>query len=85
VRTEWYGEQVCWTIPNSDFLTELQDVAIIVGRRGMFVLYSQSRILLLLGLFLIVALVASGVLLRWYLRRRKRLECPLNPTSRDRT
>ncbi len=39
---------------------------------GMFVLYSQTRILLALGLVLIVVLVALAMLLRRYLRRRKR-------------
>jgi hydroxyacylglutathione hydrolase len=39
---------------------------------GMFVLYSQTRILLALGFVLIVVLVALGMLLRRYLRRRKR-------------
>lgn len=39
---------------------------------GMFVLYSQSRILLALGFVLIVVLVALGMLLRRFLRRRKR-------------
>lgn len=38
---------------------------------GVFVLYSQTRILLALGFVLIVVLVALGLLLRWYLRRRK--------------
>lgn len=39
---------------------------------GMFVLYSQTRILLALGFILIVVVVALGMLLRSYLRRRKR-------------
>jgi hydroxyacylglutathione hydrolase len=39
---------------------------------GMFVLYSQTRILLALGFVLIVVLVALGMLIRSYLRRRKR-------------
>jgi hydroxyacylglutathione hydrolase len=39
---------------------------------GMFVLYSQTRILLALGFVLIIVLVALGMLLRRYLRRRKR-------------
>ena len=41
------------------------------NKRGMFVLYSQSRILLALGFVLMVVLLAFGMLLRWYLRRRK--------------
>ena len=39
----------------------------------MFVLYSQSRILLALGFVLIALLVAFVMLLRWYLCRRRRL------------
>jgi hydroxyacylglutathione hydrolase len=39
---------------------------------GMFVLYSQTRILLAIGFRLIVVLLALGMLLRSYLRRRKR-------------
>jgi ABC-type phosphate transport system permease subunit len=39
---------------------------------GMFVLYSQTRILLTLGFILIVVLLALAMLLRSYLRRRKR-------------
>ena len=42
------------------------------SKNGIFVLYSQSRILLALGFFLLVILVASVVLLLRYLRRRKR-------------
>jgi hydroxyacylglutathione hydrolase len=43
------------------------------SQRGVFVLYSQSRILLALGFVLLLVLVASAMLLRWYLRRRKRI------------
>ena len=39
---------------------------------GMFVLYSQTRILLAMGFVLIVVLVTLGMLVRSYLRRRKR-------------
>src|ERR1700691_995891 len=42
------------------------------NKSGVFVLYSQTRILLALGFFLLVILVASVVLLLRYLRRRKR-------------
>ncbi|MGA9510328.1 MAG: MBL fold metallo-hydrolase [Candidatus Sulfotelmatobacter sp.] len=38
---------------------------------GMFVLYSQTRVLLALAFALIVLLLAIAILLRWYLRRRK--------------
>jgi hypothetical protein len=38
---------------------------------GIFVLYSQTRILLALAFALLVALLAIAMLLRWYLRRRK--------------
>ena len=41
------------------------------SEHGMFVLYSQSRILLVLGLILVIALAAFIILLRWYLRRGK--------------
>jgi hypothetical protein len=34
-------------------------------------MYSQSRILLVLGFVLIAVLLGCGILLRWYLRRRK--------------
>ncbi|HTC57634.1 MAG TPA: MBL fold metallo-hydrolase [Candidatus Sulfotelmatobacter sp.] len=43
------------------------------GQNGVYVLYSQSRILLALASVLILVLVACGMLLRWYLRRRKRI------------
>lgn len=43
------------------------------SQNGVFVLYSQSRILLVLAFVLIVILVACGMLLRWYLRRRRRI------------
>jgi glyoxylase-like metal-dependent hydrolase (beta-lactamase superfamily II) len=43
------------------------------SRNGMFVLYSQTRILLALGFAFIVAIAALVILLRWYLRRRKTL------------
>jgi hydroxyacylglutathione hydrolase len=43
-------------------------------KRGMFVLYSQTRILLALGLGFLLVLVALGMLLRRYLRRRKKLK-----------
>ena len=42
------------------------------SKNGVFVLYSQTRILLALGFALIVVLVAFGMLLRWLLRRRQR-------------
>jgi hydroxyacylglutathione hydrolase len=42
------------------------------SQNGVFVLYSQTRILLALGFVLIVVLVALGMLVRWYRRRRKR-------------
>jgi len=42
-------------------------------QNGIFVLYSQTRILLAFAFLLIVVLVASGMLLRWYLRRRRRV------------
>jgi hydroxyacylglutathione hydrolase len=43
------------------------------SQNGVYVLYSQSRILFALASVLIVLLVACGMLLRWYLRRRKRM------------
>jgi hydroxyacylglutathione hydrolase len=43
------------------------------NRSGVFVLYSQTRILLVLSVVLIAGLLASGMLLRGYLRRRKRM------------
>jgi hydroxyacylglutathione hydrolase len=43
------------------------------SQNGVYVLYSQSRILLALASVLILVLVAFGMLLRWYLRRRKRI------------
>jgi hydroxyacylglutathione hydrolase len=43
------------------------------NQRGVFVMYSQSRILIVLGFALIGVLLALGLLLRLYLRRRKRL------------
>ncbi len=39
---------------------------------GIFVLYSQTRILLAIALALFVILIAIGMLLRWYFHRRKR-------------
>jgi hydroxyacylglutathione hydrolase len=42
------------------------------NQNGVFVLYSQSRLLLAFGFILIAALVAFGMLVCWYLRRRKR-------------
>jgi glyoxylase-like metal-dependent hydrolase (beta-lactamase superfamily II) len=44
------------------------------NKSGVFVLYSQTRVLLALALALIVILAASAMLLRRYLRRRKRAE-----------
>jgi hydroxyacylglutathione hydrolase len=41
-------------------------------KRGMFVLYSQTRMLLALGFAFLLVLVAAGMLLRRYLRRRRR-------------
>ena len=41
------------------------------GKHGVYVLYSQSRILMALGFVLIVVLLACGMLLRSYLRRRR--------------
>jgi hydroxyacylglutathione hydrolase len=41
------------------------------GQRGVYVMYSQSRILLVLAFVLIAVLLGCGILLRWYLRRRK--------------
>jgi hydroxyacylglutathione hydrolase len=41
------------------------------SKSGIFVLYSQTRILLALGLVLIVVLMACGMLVRRYLRRRR--------------
>ena len=38
---------------------------------GIFVLYSQTRILLALAFALLIVLTAIALLLRWYLRRRK--------------
>jgi hydroxyacylglutathione hydrolase len=43
------------------------------SQNGVYILYSQTRILLALGFILIVALAAFVILLRWYLRRRKTL------------
>ena len=43
------------------------------NRHGVFVLYSQTRILIALGFVLIAMLVGLGILIRWYFRRRKRL------------
>jgi hypothetical protein len=42
------------------------------NQTGVFVMYSQTRILLALAFVMIVVLVAAGMLLRWLLRRRKR-------------
>jgi hydroxyacylglutathione hydrolase len=42
-------------------------------KRGVFVLYSQSRILLALGFAFLLVLVAAGMLLRRYLRRRRKV------------
>jgi hydroxyacylglutathione hydrolase len=41
------------------------------NQNGMFVMYSQTRILLAIGFVLLVILAALGIVLRWYLRRRK--------------
>ena len=41
-------------------------------QNGVFILYSQTRILLALGFCLMVVLVGFAMLLRWYLRRRQR-------------
>jgi glyoxylase-like metal-dependent hydrolase (beta-lactamase superfamily II) len=46
-------------------------------QNGVFVLYSQTRILLALGFLLIAVPVAFGMLLRGYLRRRKRARATL--------
>jgi hydroxyacylglutathione hydrolase len=43
------------------------------SKRGVFVMYSQLRILIVLGFILIALLLALGLLLRLYLRRRKGL------------
>jgi hydroxyacylglutathione hydrolase len=43
------------------------------SQNGVFVLYSQPRILLALASVFIIVLVACALLLRWYLRRRKRI------------
>ncbi len=42
-------------------------------KTGIFVLHSQTRILLALTFTLIVILVTSAILLRKYLRRRNRV------------
>jgi hydroxyacylglutathione hydrolase len=42
------------------------------SQQGMFVMYSQTRILIAIGFGLIVVLGALVMLLRWFLRRRKR-------------
>jgi hydroxyacylglutathione hydrolase len=51
------------------------------SQNGVYILYSQTRILIALGFILIVVLVASVMLLRKYLRRRKRFRTssPANP------
>jgi hydroxyacylglutathione hydrolase len=41
------------------------------NQSGMFVMYSQTRILLAIGFVLLIILAALGIVLRWYLRRRK--------------
>jgi glyoxylase-like metal-dependent hydrolase (beta-lactamase superfamily II) len=41
------------------------------NQSGMFVMYSQTRILLAIGFVLLGVLAALGIVLRWYLRRRK--------------
>jgi glyoxylase-like metal-dependent hydrolase (beta-lactamase superfamily II) len=41
------------------------------GQSGVFVLYSQTRILLAVGFTLLVVLVGFVMLLRWFFRRRK--------------
>jgi hydroxyacylglutathione hydrolase len=46
------------------------------SQHGIFVLYSQTRILLALAVLLIAVLAALGLLLRLYLRRRKRAGVP---------
>ena len=48
--------------------------------KGIFVLYSQTRVLLALAFALIAALTATGILLRCILRRRKRARS-ISPTS----
>src|SRR5579872_728595 len=48
------------------------------SQSGMFVMYSQSRILLALGIVLLLLLVALGVLLRSYFRRRKKRRLALS-------
>jgi hydroxyacylglutathione hydrolase len=42
------------------------------SQQGMFVMYSQTRILIAVGVVLIVVLVGLVMLMRWFLRRRKR-------------
>lgn len=42
------------------------------SQSGMFVMYNQSRILLALAIVLILLLVALGLPVRWFFRRRKR-------------
>ena len=42
------------------------------SQHGMFVIYSQTRILAVIAFVLILVLVGLAMLLRWYLRRRKR-------------
>ncbi len=37
----------------------------------MYVMYNQTRILLALAAVLVLGLVFCGLLLRWYLRRRR--------------
>lgn len=42
------------------------------SQSGVYVMYSQSRILLALAILLILILIAIVMLLRWFLRRRKK-------------
>jgi hydroxyacylglutathione hydrolase len=59
---------------------DLLDLPAVVGsfngfysQHGVYILYSQSRILMAVGLVLVVVLLACAMLLRAYLRRRKQL------------
>ncbi len=43
----------------------------VYSQSGMYVMYNQTRILLALAAVLVLGLVFCGLLLRWYLRRRR--------------
>jgi hydroxyacylglutathione hydrolase len=48
------------------------------SQSGMFVMYNQSRVLLVLAIVLILLLVALVMLVRWFFRRRKKRRLALS-------